>query len=137
VIDRLLAGMDNPEPWVGAVHGERILMGEWVFNLPREGLVRELKAIGMPKASVPPPGEMAALHVVYREVALRVAELMVLPYCRSVAPLGEALAKLNTPRARNLLQPLLPAFKACALRLGELLSPPSLKCPISGDFTGP
>ena len=42
-IDGLLAGMDDVQPLVRAVDAERLLLGEWLFNLPDDELFEMLR----------------------------------------------------------------------------------------------
>jgi len=42
-IDGLLAGMDSVEPLVRAIDAERLLLGEWLFNLPDDELFEMLR----------------------------------------------------------------------------------------------
>jgi hypothetical protein len=113
--------MDDPQPWVGAMHGERLLLGEWVFNLPPQELAKTLAMLSAPKRTpLPAPEQIAVQRAAYRQAMLRVAELMAQPYCQARVPLHQALAELSEPGKRNLIQPLIPALEVCARKLGEL-----------------
>ncbi len=48
-VEELLAGLDEVAPMVRGIDGERMIFGEWAFNLPKNELYKIIPDIGYPK----------------------------------------------------------------------------------------
>jgi len=111
-LEDLLKGFDDVRPLVRAVDGERLLFGEWAFNLPKSELLRQYALDDWPhdimavvKTWFKPT--FLADHTAYLRIMHESAQLMEQPYSLEKS---RAVEELIAKERRGLSQSLAPAM---------------------------
>lgn len=121
ILDPWLARADDRTPWVLALHGERILLGEWLFVGTPEEVGQRLKEVGNPTSTAPPTAEqLAAELAIYRRLMLRMAALMAQPYPEVEAELAAIRAEADKSSPTGLVRAFVPNLDACFRKASEL-----------------
>lgn len=105
VLDQRLAGLDDPQPWVMAIDGERLLFSEWVCNQPLTKIQELLNSGGTTPTPALNAEQVAAGRVICSRATARLAELAAKPYheVRSELAAFPAPGDGTNPLARALL----------------------------------
>jgi hypothetical protein len=118
-VDGLLDRLDDCEPWIRALDGERLLFGEWLLSQPAGKVQDLLKANGTPELSGLTPEQLAAGRQAYHEAMIRLAELAQLPYPEAKPHTEALMAAAADAGASPLLRTLLPALGSYSRKTAE------------------
>jgi hypothetical protein len=113
VLDQLLDRVEDPAPWAGAIHGDRLIEGAWLLDLGPAELATSLGKLGhMENPPVLTTEQFAAQRAAYERGLIRAAALMNLPYHQAKGQLAETMAVLRGPAGPTMLGPFIPPAEA-------------------------
>lgn len=108
-IDRLLASLEDTGSWAAALHGERLLIGDWLFSRPPEEVFEQLKKIATPEeAGNMDPAQVAQQKADYDRMLLRLAKLMEQPYYTAKPEVAAIMAEAKKPSRGTAVRALIP-----------------------------
>lgn len=126
-----VANFEDKQPLVRSFDGERLLMGEWAFNLPLQELAR---MGGMYSAPMPQPGHIALAlggpvihplrkrdHAAYLHLLQAQTRTVAAPYAKGAAARIDAMIR-DIPRYCIFTRMLLPALARAEKRFLEMIA---------------
>jgi len=104
-LDQLLGRLGDMAPWIRAVHGERLISGEWVFRQPPDEVAEALRIGGITEhLPALTAAEFRALGASYQKAMVRAASQMTPPYPRAKVQLAETMAGIRDLPGQKLIE---------------------------------